>query len=122
MLVSMLKSKLHNATVTDVQRDYEGSLAIDSELMDAVRIRPYEKVLVANLANGNRFETYAIVGPAGSGTICLNGAAALLGKKGDRIIIISFALIEEKNVPSHRPLILVLGDGNKPKGGLRETT
>jgi aspartate 1-decarboxylase len=121
MLASMLKSKLHHATVTAVEPDYEGSLMIDVSLMEAVKIRPYEKVLVANLRNGERFETYAIPGPRNSGVICLNGAAALLGATGDRLIILTFALIPDEEAASHSPLVLVLNAQNKPIGGLRQT-
>lgn len=110
----MLKSKLHMARVTSVQRDYEGSLSIDRDLMDAVKLLPYEKVLVSNMANTNRFETYAIAAPAGSGTICLNGPAALLGSVGDRLVIFSFCLVPEEDARYHRPLILVLDSANKP--------
>ncbi len=114
MLVSMLKSKLHNAVVTDCMIDYEGSIEIDSALMKAVGMVHYEKVLVANLSNGNRFETYAIPGKKNSGTVSLNGAAALLGKKGDHVIILSFVLVPVKKSARHQPSILLLGKNNKP--------
>ena len=120
MFSIMLKSKLHHATVTGVELEYEGSLAIDSELMHTVKLLPFEKIMVANLTNGERFETYAIPAPAGSGTFCLNGAAAHLGAVGDRLIVFSFGLLSEAELPSHRPLILTLGPGNKPTGGLKE--
>lgn len=116
----MLRAKIHKATVTESRLDYEGSLALDSDLMAAVRILPYEKLMVANLANGNRFETYAIPAEAGSGTVSLNGAAALLGAVGDRIIIFTFGVVSEQDAASHRPLILVLDENNKPIGGLKE--
>ncbi len=119
MLVTMLKSKLHNATVTDVQLEYEGSLSIDSDLMSAVRILPYEKILVANLRNGERFETYAIPAPRGSGTICLNGAAAHLGARGDRLIVFAFAEMSLDKALAHKPLVLVLGPENKPAAPLK---
>jgi len=120
MLSIMLKSKLHNATVTGVELEYEGSLAIDSDLMHTVKLLPFEKIMVANLANGERFETYAIPAEAGSGTICLNGATAHLGKPGDRLIIFAFGVVPEQELATHRPLILVLGNGNKPVSGLRD--
>ena len=120
MFSIMLKSKINNATVTGVEMEYEGSLAIDSDLMQTVKLRPFEKILVANLANGERFETYAIPAPPGSGTICLNGAAAHLGAVGDRVIILAFAGVSPEEIESHRPLILVLGRENKPAQGLRE--
>lgn len=117
----MLKSKLHLARVTRADLDYEGSLTIDRDLMDAVQLLPYEKVLVSNLTNGNRFETYAISGPPGSGVICLNGPTAHLGAVGDRLVILSFALVPTGEARRQRPLILVLGDKNKPAGPLKET-
>lgn len=114
MFVSMLKSKLHKAMVTGCMVDYEGSIEIDLSLMNAVGIVPYEKVLVANLANGNRFETYVIPGKKDSGTVALNGAAALLGKIGDRVIILSFMLMPISRSAKHHPRILVLDSHNRP--------
>ena len=119
MYCSILKSKLHAARVTEAVRDYEGSLTIDPDLMDAVKLSPYEKILVSNLENGNRFETYAIPGKRGSGVIGLNGATTHLGAVGDRIIIFSFCLLSPAEVASHRPLVLVLDANNRPIGGLR---
>jgi aspartate 1-decarboxylase len=116
----MLKSKLHNAAITGAEPEYEGSLKIDRDLMDAVKIRPYEKILVANLANGNRFETYAIPAEAGSGTISLNGAMCFLGSVGDRVIVFAFCSVPENEVAAHRPLILVLDGKNKPVGPLKD--
>lgn len=120
MLLQMLKSKLHNATVTDVEIDYEGSLTIDQDLMDTVKMRPYEKILVANITNGERFETYAIPAESGSRRICLNGATAHKGAVGNRLIIFSFAMIPENDVASHHPFVLVLGPGNESTSGLKE--
>ena len=117
----MLKSKLHQARVTRADLKYEGSLTIDRELMDSVQILPYEKVLVSNMTNGNRFETYAIPGPAGSGVICLNGPTAHLGAVGDQLVILSFAVIPTGEARRQRPLILVLDEKNKPAGPLKET-
>ena len=88
MLVHLLRTKLLRAEVTGARLDYEGSLAIDRELMDLVGMLPYEKILVSNLANGNRFETYAIPAPAGTREICLNGATAHLGKPGELLSLI----------------------------------
>jgi aspartate 1-decarboxylase len=116
----MLKSKLHRATVTASDVDYEGSLTIDRELMDAVKIQPYEKILVANLTNGNRLETYAIPAEPGSGTICLNGATAHKGAAGDLVIIFAFCLVPQENLTSHRPLILALDKNNRPAGKLKD--
>ena len=86
----MLKSKIHRACVTDANLDYEGSLSIDEDLMKAADILPYEQIKIYNIFNGARFDTYAIAGPAGSGEICLNGAAARMGARGDLIIIVSY--------------------------------
>ena len=113
MQVTLLKSKLLRAEVTDRALHYEGSLAIDSELMKQVGLIPYEKILVANIANGERLETYAIEAPKGSHTISLNGAAAHKGQIGDLLVIMSFAQLEEAEARSWKPKVLVLGDGNK---------
>jgi aspartate 1-decarboxylase len=110
----MLKSKIHLARVTDVKADYEGSLAIARDLMDAVKLLPYEKILVSNMENTNRFETYAIPAQPGSGTICLNGPAARLGKSGDRLVIFSFCHVPTDEARNHRPFIIVLDEHNKP--------
>ena len=116
----MLKSKLHMAKVTQVKLDYEGSLTIDRDLMDAVKLRSYEKILVSNRTNGNRFESYAMAGEPGSGNICLNGPAAHLGKIGDRLVIFSFCLVPTDESGRQHPLILVLDENNKPVGPLKE--
>ena len=113
MQVTLLKSKLLRAEVTDRALHYEGSLAIDSALMEQVGLLPYEKILVANIANGERFETYAIEAPKGSHTISLNGAAAHKGELGDLLVIMSFAQIEEAQAKSWKPKVLVLADGNQ---------
>ena len=113
MQVTLLKSKLLRAEVTDRALHYEGSLAIDSALMKQIGLIPYEKILVANIANGERLETYAIEAPKGSHTISLNGAAAHKGQIGDLLVIMSFAQFEEVEARSWKPKVLVLGDGNK---------
>lgn len=110
----MLKSKIHLARVTAVQADYEGSLTIDRELMEAVKLRPYEKILVSNMENTNRFETYCLPAPPKSGTICLNGPAARLGKVGDRLVIFAFGLVPTDEARNHRPLIIALDKDNQP--------
>jgi aspartate 1-decarboxylase len=92
MQIQILKSKLHRIRVTEACLDYEGSLTLDPDDMEAVGILPYEKILVADVENGNRFETYAICGKRGSHVCCLNGAAAHQGKVGDRVIVMAFAL------------------------------
>jgi aspartate 1-decarboxylase len=91
----MLKSKIHRATIKQADLNYEGSLTVDKELMEAVDLHPYERVMVYNINNGERFDTYAIEGKAGSGVIGLNGAAARKGMIGDQIIIVSYAFFSE---------------------------
>ena len=113
MLYSVLKSKIHRARITCANVDYVGSIEVDKDLMDAVNLVENEKVLVANIENGNRFETYAISGKRGSGIIGLNGAAALLGKVGDLIIIFSFAMVDENELRDFSPGIIVLNNKNK---------
>ncbi|HEY9154732.1 MAG TPA: aspartate 1-decarboxylase [Opitutaceae bacterium] len=112
MQLNLLKSKLHRAEVTDTSLNYEGSLAIDAELMALVGLRQYERILIGNMANGERFETYAIAAPAGSKVISLNGGTAHLGKRGDLITIMSFAVVDEKEVETWQPRVAVLGDAN----------
>lgn len=109
----MCKSKIHRATITEANLDYEGSLTVDELLLEAADIVPYEMVQVLNLNNGQRFETYAIPGPKGSGVICLNGAAARLGVVKDKVIIISIALVDESDVPSFSPKVVFVNDKNK---------
>ncbi len=109
----MLKSKIHRARVTDADLDYEGSLTIDETLMKAADILPFEQVKVYNIANGARFDTYAIPGPAGRGDICLNGAAARMGARGDLIIITTYGNFEEGELVQHRPAIVLVDEGNK---------
>lgn len=114
MLSQLLKSKLHHLRVTSCSPEYQGSLMIDENLMDAAGIANWEKLLVANLENGERFETYAIAGKRGSGVACLNGAAASKGCLGDRLIVMTFALLDEKEMATHRPIVIVLDEKNKP--------
>lgn len=111
MMRLMLKSKLHMATVTGKNLDYEGSVEIDEELMNAVDLKENELVLVADVNNGARFETYVIKGKAGSGTITLNGAAARLVEVGDKIIIMSFGLFNENEYKG--PKVAILGEKNR---------
>ncbi len=114
MQITMLKSKLHRATVTGASLHYEGSISIPPSLIKLAGMREYEKVLVANVHNGARFETYVIVGEERE--IRLNGAAAHLGKPGDKVIIMSFASIDEKEADSFKPKVVLLTDENLPKG------
>jgi aspartate 1-decarboxylase len=112
MMRWMCKSKIHRATVTEANLSYEGSITVDETLMEAADIVPYEMVQVLNINNGQRFETYAIPGPKGSGEICLNGAAARLGVVGDKIILISSAMVEESEVPSFSPKVVHVNEKN----------
>lgn len=113
MYCSVLKSKLHHLRVTQAEINYEGSLTIDEDLMEAVGILPYEKLLVANLENGERFETYALPGLRGSGVACLNGATAHKGKAGDRLIVMVWCLINETAVQKHQPHVVLLDSDNR---------
>ena len=112
MQIHLLKSKIHRAQVTAASMDYEGSLTIDSALMDQAGLVAHERILCSNLANGERFETYAIPGERGSGAIELNGATAHLGQVGDRLTIMSYAVVAQAQVKKWRPRILVLGKKN----------
>jgi aspartate 1-decarboxylase len=110
----LLKSKIHRASITDSNLQYEGSLTIDENLLRLADILPYEQIKIYNVSNGERFDTYAIAGPAGSGDFCLNGAAARKGAKGDLIIIASYASYEESEVTKHQPRIVLLDAHNRP--------
>ncbi len=112
MLVHVLKSKIHRAQVTAGDIAYEGSMTIDRDLMDKVGLLPYERILCSNTANGQRFETYAIPGERGSGAIILNGAAAHLGKPGDRLTIMSFTELDVAEAKFWKPRVIVLGEKN----------
>ena len=110
---TLLKSKIHRATVTDAQLHYEGSVTIDIDLMRAADIIDHEQVHIFDVNNGNRLITYAIPGPAGSGTICINGAAAHLVDPGDLIIICCFAQYEERELAGHRPQVIHVDEDNR---------
>ena len=112
MLVSMLKSKLHRAKVTDTQLDYAGSVAIDPNLMEAVGILPYEAVEIADVTNGNRLKTYAVEAKRGSKEVIIMGAAAHLVKKDDVIIIFSFADLDIEEAKTHKPSVVALDEKN----------
>ncbi len=112
MLVHLLKSKIHRAQITGANLDYEGSLTIDRDLMDRIGMHPYERILCSNMANAARFETYAIPGDRGSGQIILNGAAAHLGKPGDRLTIMSFTEATDQEAKFWKPKVIVLGAKN----------
>ena len=113
MQVFLLKSKIHRATVTGGPVEYEGSLTISADLMEKAGLQEYERILCGNMANGERFETYAIRGRRGSGEIILNGAVAHLGKKGDRLTIMSFAAVSKKKAAKWKPRVIVLGKDNR---------
>ena len=110
---TILKSKIHRATITEADLNYEGSLTIDAELMQKADILPFEKVDVVNINNGQRFSTYAIEGLAGSGVICLNGAAARLGNVGDLVIIITYTDLPEEEARLHTPIVVLVDKKNK---------
>ncbi len=112
MLVQVLKSKILRAETTDARIDYEGSLAIDEDLMDKVGMYCYEKILVGNISNGERFETYAIPAARGSGTFSIRGAAAHLGNVGDLLVIMSFALVDGSDAKNFKPRVITLADKN----------
>ncbi|RUM46593.1 MAG: aspartate 1-decarboxylase [Desulfocapsa sp.] len=111
----MLRAKLHRATITEADLDYEGSLTIDKDLLEAVGIVPFERVKVYNINNGERFDTYAIEGKRGSGVIGLNGAAARKGMVGDLIIIVTFGSYSEDDLQSYHPMIALLNGKNTIK-------
>lgn len=117
MLGEFLASKIHMAVVTEANPDYNGSITIDRTLMDAAGLSEFQKVLVANCANGNRFETYVIEGPADRGDIGLNGAAALLGKPGDKVIIMAFCLLTPEEAARHRPAVIHVTEANRLSSG-----
>lgn len=117
MLLTLCKSKLHRAAVTQAALHYEGSITIDAHLLEAAEIQPFERVQVVDVANGARFETYAVVGEAGSGMVCVNGAAARLVQVGDPVIIITYAQFTPAEARGHRPRIVILN----PDNSIRET-
>lgn len=115
MLRIMLKSKIHHAHVTEANLYYEGSITIDAKLMKVADILPGEKVEVFNLNNGHRMETYAIKGKSGSGVICLNGPAARGACIGDKLVIVSYVLVEDKESKLIKPKVIVLDERNRIK-------
>lgn len=108
-----MKSKIHRATVTEADLFYEGSLTLDENLMKEAQLHEYEKVQVVNINNGSRLETYVIKGEPGSGTVCLNGAAARLGHRGDLVIIISYAQMTPEEAAEHEPVALLVDEKNR---------
>jgi len=115
MKLTMFKSKLHQMVVTEANLQYEGSITIDQDLLDAAKLLPYEKVQVVNITNGSRLETYTIPGERGSRICCMNGAAARLTQVGDRIIVISYAEMSPEEAREHKPRTVVVDENNDPK-------
>ncbi|PIS31032.1 MAG: aspartate 1-decarboxylase [Candidatus Marinimicrobia bacterium CG08_land_8_20_14_0_20_45_22] len=114
MNIQMLKSKIHRATVTETRLNYEGSITIDHELIAAAHLHINERVQILNINNGSRFDTYVIEGTAGKREICLNGAAARLAQPGDLIIILSYAIVDEKELKNWKPVFVYVDAGNNP--------
>lgn len=113
MLLTIFKSKIHRATVTEANLNYVGSITIDEDLMDAAQIYPGEKLQIVNVNNGERIETYAIKGPRGSGSICLNGAAARKAEVGDVVILISYALMTPEEAKNYTPINIFPDESNR---------
>ena len=113
MLLTLLKAKLHKATVTEANLNYTGSITIDKDLIDQAGIFIHEKVQIVNNNNGARFENYVIEGKSGSGVLCLNGAAARLVQPGDKVIIMAYAQMTPEEAQTHKPVVFLLGDNNQ---------
>lgn len=114
MTITMFKSKLHQLKVTEANLYYEGSLTIDTELLEVAGILPYEKIQIVNINNGQRLETYTIPGPKGSRTVCMNGPAARLAQVGDKIIVIAYADMTPEEARKHKPRIVLVDKDNEP--------
>ena len=112
MILTMLKAKIHRATITEANLNYIGSITIDEDLLKATGIRENEKVQIVNINNGSRFETYVIKGQPGSGAICVNGAAARLVHEGDKIIIICYCMLEAQKAENHVPKVIFMNEDN----------
>lgn len=113
MDITMLKSKIHRATVVQAELSYVGSITVDEELLEAAGIYEYEKVQVVDINNGNRFETYCIAGERGSGMICLNGAAARCVQVGDLVILMAYCTMKSEEAKKHKPTVVFVDDKNK---------
>ena len=113
MMRFMFKSKIHRATVTEIDKDYEGSITVDANLLEAADILPYEQVHVWDITRGTRILTYAITGERGSGVVCVNGAGAHLVNTGDLVIIATFTELEDAEARSHRPKIVLVDEKNR---------
>lgn len=119
MTITMLKGKIHRATVRQAELDYVGSITVDEALLEASGILEYEKVQIVDVNNGSRFETYTIAGERGSGMICLNGAAARCVSMGDKIILMAYANMTPEEAKQHRPQVVFVDENNRP---VRKTT
>ena len=117
---TMLRSKIHRIRVTGCDVEYEGSLTLDPQLMEAAGMVPYERIDVYNIDNAQRFSTYLIEGARGSGDCCVNGAAARLVSRDDRLILASYCSVEDEELPSHRPMVVLVGVENRIKALRRE--
>jgi aspartate 1-decarboxylase len=115
MQLTLMKGKIHRATITQCDLHYEGSISVDAGLLERAGILPHEQVDVLNINNGERFTTYAIPAPAGSGTIGINGAAARLAQKGDLVIVVAYARMEEAEAKSFHPRVVLVDGANKPQ-------
>ena len=113
MLIAMLKSKVHRATITEADLNYAGSLTLDRDLMDAANMRAYEQVQVLNINSGQRFETYIIEGERGSGVVCLNGACARLGQVGDLVIALTYAQLTPEEAETFTPVTVHVDERNR---------
>lgn len=113
MTITMLKAKIHRATVTQAELDYVGSITVDMDLLEQVGILEYEKVQIVDVNNGSRFETYTIAGERGSGVMCLNGAAARMVQTGDKIILMAYAQVTPEEASTLRPTVLFVDEKNK---------
>jgi aspartate 1-decarboxylase len=109
----MLRAKIHRIAVTERDVEYEGSLTLDADLMQAADLLPFERIEVYDTSNGNRFATYVIQGEAGSGTCCVNGAAARLVERGDKLILAAYVGVDEREAREHRPTVVVIGENNR---------
>ncbi len=114
MLFEMMYAKIHRATVTDANLNYVGSITIDEELMEKAHLRENQKVDVLNINNGERFSTYVITGKKGNRDICINGAAAHKAKKGDKVIIVAYVCMDEKEADLHKPYVVHVDENNNP--------
>lgn len=113
MLREFLNSKIHRATVTDANLNYVGSITIDEEFLELAKIKEWEKVEILNINNGERFQTYTLKGKRGSKCFCLNGAAARKAQPGDKIIIVTYALLNENEIENHKPCVVLVGENNE---------